>query len=147
MIPRRSLLTIFALVLALHALVLGVALPDWGASQAAPIPRFMTRTIAAPAPVAAPAAVETTAQTTKTAVRKKPRPGIPRPASADAKETSLPPPPSTALESPEVVAAADLETPGMPHEEAVATPAAAAASAPADAPPTPTALLDSQPSL
>lgn len=135
MIPRRSLLTIFALVLALHALVLGVALPDWGASQAAPIPRFMTRTIAAPAPVAAPAAVETTAQTTKTAVRavrKKPRPGTPRPASADAKETSLPPPPSTALESPEVVAAADLETPGMPHEEAVATPAAAAASAPAD---------------
>ena len=50
MIPRRPLLLITALVLALHALVLGGALPH-GSALAAEAPlAFATRTIAAPPP-------------------------------------------------------------------------------------------------
>ena len=58
MIPRRPLLLITALVLALHALVLGGALPH-GSAPAAEAPlAFATRTIAAPPPAPSPRKAE-----------------------------------------------------------------------------------------
>lgn len=75
MIPRRPLLLITALVLALHALVLGGALPH-GSAPAAEAPlAFATRTIAAPptAPSARKAEAKSPPQA-QLAPRKKPRP-------------------------------------------------------------------------
>jgi hypothetical protein len=136
MIPRRSLLTITLLVLALHALLLGGALPHWGSSQAAPVVRFTTRTIAAPAPAAAPVAAETVAQVAKPpvrAARKKPRPTPPAEAApseplANAPTAQAPPEEPLQAEQPEAPAAS----------EDIAAPTAAA-SAPAAEPPPPEA--------
>lgn len=129
MIPRRSLLTITLLVLALHALLLGGALPHWGSSQAAPVVRFTTRTIAAPVPAAVPAAAETVAQVAKPpvrAARKKPRPA----------EAAQPQPRTTAptapIEPEEPTQAETLEAPIASEDIAAPT---AVASAPATDPP------------
>ena len=75
MIPRRPLLLITALVLALHALVLGGALPH-GSAPAAKVPlAFATRTIAAPQPAPSPRKAEAESPPqAQPAPRKKPRP-------------------------------------------------------------------------
>ena len=75
MIPRRPLLLITALVLALHALVLGGALPH-GSAPAAEVPlAFATRTIAAPQPAPSPRKAESESPPqAQPAPRKKPRP-------------------------------------------------------------------------
>ncbi|MGE5331926.1 MAG: DUF3108 domain-containing protein, partial [Nitrospirota bacterium] len=132
MIPRRSLLTITLLVLALHALLLGGALPHWGSSQAAPVVRFTTRTIAAPVPAAAPAAAETVAQLAKPpvrAARKKPRPAE---AAQPQPRTTAPTAPTAPIEPEEPTQAETLEAPIASEDITAPT---AIASAPATDPP------------
>ena len=132
MIPRRSLLTITLLVLALHALLLGGALPHWGSSQAAPVVRFTTRTIAAPVPAAAPAAAETVAQVAKPpvrAARKKPRPAE---AAQPQPRTTAPTAPTAPIEPEEPTQAETLEAPIASEDITAPT---AVASAPATDPP------------
>ena len=135
MIPRRSLLTITLLVLALHALLLGGALPHWGSSQAAPVVRFTTRTIAAPVPAAVPAAAETIAQVAKPpvrAARKKPRPA------EAAQPESRATPPTAPIEPEEPTQAETLEAPIA--SEDIADPTAVASAPATDPPPAETAI-------
>ena len=138
MIPRRSLLSLTALVLGLHAVLLGGALPHWGSSQAAPVVRFTTRTIAAPAPAAAPAAAEAVAQLAKPpvrAARKKPR--QPRPTEA-AQPESRATPPTAPIEPEEPTQAETLEAPIA--SEDIAAPTAVASAPVTDPPPAETAI-------
>lgn len=87
MIPRRPLLLITALVLALHVLVLGGTAPHWTSTPAEDPLRFSTRTIALPAAVAAPAPAAPPADAApRPAPRKKPRPE-PTPAAAPGGDT------------------------------------------------------------
>lgn len=76
MIPRRSLLVVTALVLALHALLLGVAVPAAPPLLAATRPVFNTRTIAPP-PSAPVARAAQGAPAPQAAPRKRPRPAPP----------------------------------------------------------------------
>ena len=138
MIPRRSLLSLTALVLVLHAVLLGGALPHWGSSQAAPVVRFTTRTIAAPAPAAAPAAAEAVAQLAKPpvrAARKKPR--QPRPTEA-AQPESRATPPTAPIEPEEPTQAETLEAPIA--SEDIAAPTTVASAPVTDPPPAETAI-------
>ena len=135
MIPRRSLLSLTALVLGLHAVLLGGALPHWGSSQAAPVVRFTTRTIAAPAPAAAPAAAEAVAQLAKPpvrAARKKPRPA------EAAQPESRATPPTAPIEPEEPTQAETLEAPIA--SEDIAAPTAVASAPVTDPPPAETAI-------
>lgn len=140
MIPRRPLLLITALVLALHALVLGGALPH-GSAPAAEAPlAFATRTIAAPPP--APSARKAEAESppqAQPAPRKKPRP---KPAMqeshtvaasplfpASASEAGPPPEPATpsgdtsAPEPPPLATVAETGAPPPANPEPSDTPA------------------------
>ena len=141
MIPRRPLLLITALVLALHALVLGGALPH-GSAPAAEVPlAFATRTIAAPQP--APSTRKAEAESPPQAQpvpRKKPRP---KPAMqeshtvaasplfpASASEAEPPPEPATpsgdtsAPEPPPLATVAETGAPPPANPEPSDTPAA-----------------------
>ena len=140
MIPRRPLLLITALVLALHALVLGGALPH-GSAPAAEAPlAFATRTIAAPPP--APSSRKAEAESpppAQPAPRKKPRP---KPAMqeshtvatsplfpASASEAEPPPEPATpsgdasAPEPPPLATVAETGAPPPANPEPSDTPA------------------------
>ncbi|WP_306419008.1 DUF3108 domain-containing protein [Simplicispira lacusdiani] len=89
MIPRRPLLLITALVLALHALVLGGTAPHWAGAPAEAPPVFATRTVAAPPPAPAARVAEAApAPAARPAPRKKPRP---KPATPAAETTTAPP--------------------------------------------------------
>lgn len=128
MIPRRPLLLITAVVLALHALVLGRTAPHWaGAPSETPL-AFATRTIAAapPAPTA-PAAEAAPSPIAPPAPRRKPRP---RPAA-----TAAPPVASPLTAEPASGAEPVAEPLQPPAEGATAqAPPEAAASAPAAEP-------------
>lgn len=140
MIPHRPLLLITALVLALHALVLGGALPH-GSAPAAEAPlAFATRTIAAPPP--APSSRKAEAESpppAQPAPRKKPRP---KPAmqegptvatsplfTASASEAEPPPEPATpsgdasAPEPPPLATVAETGAPPPANPEPSDTPA------------------------
>lgn len=134
MIPRRPLLLISALVLALHALVLGGAVPHGASSSVGTPLAFATRTIAAPAPAPAPRKAEVNpppkAPPAPPAPRKKPRP---KPAMPDGNTVAASPLlPASASE-------AELPSePGTPSDDAAAPQAPTAAAAPdTEAPPTP----------
>lgn len=141
MIPRRPLLLITALVLALHALVLGGALPH-GSAPAAEAPlAFATRTIAAPPPAPSPRKAEAESPPpAQPAPRKKPRP---KPAMqeghtvaasplfpASANEAEPPPEPATpsgdtsAPEPPPLATVAETGAPPPTNPEPSDTPAA-----------------------
>ena len=130
MIPRRPLLMITALVLALHALVLGGAVPH-GLPPAADVPlAFATRTIAAPRPTPTPRKVETDpSHPAQPAPRKKPRP---KPTATDGSTLAVSPLfPASARE------AEPIDEPASPPEDTRTTEAQAPAPAPpAEAPPT-----------
>lgn len=140
MIPRRPLLLITALVLALHALVLGGALPH-GSVPAAEAPlAFATRTIAAPPPAPSPRKAEAESPPpAQPAPRKKPRP---KPAMqegptvatsplfpASASEAEPPPEPATpsgdasAPEPPPLATVAETGAPPPANPEPSDTPA------------------------
>ena len=141
MIPRRPLLLITALVLALHALVLGGALPH-GSAPAAEAPlAFATRTIAAPPP--APSSRKAEAESpppAQPAPRKKPRPkpamqegptvATSPPFPASASEAEPPPEPATpsgdtsAPEPPPLATVAETGAPPPANPEPSDTPAA-----------------------
>ncbi len=143
--PRRALLALTALVLALHWLLLqGVPLV-WDSPAAPTGQAFSTRTIAAaPAPVPAPppaAAAPAPAAAPKPAPAKKP-PRTPVPATPKA---PVPPPTAAPEPAPEPSALPTevaAEPASVPAPEPAASTAVAAAStpvAPASAPPDPTA--------
>jgi len=139
MIPRRPLLLITAVVLALHALVLGGTAPHWTSTPAEDPLRFSTRTIALPAAVAvaapAPSAPPADAAP-RPAPRKKPRP-TPAPAAppsgdtpaastlfpAPLPEAELPPSPEPAPDDATALASA---APAPPPAVAASTPAESA---------------------
>lgn len=116
MIPRRPLLLITTLVLALHALVLGGAAPHWSSTATDAPLRFATRTIAAPPPAASMAETPPP-PTARPSPRKKPRPAPAQPRTGGetvATSPLFPPPASEAEVAPEQELAA---------EDAIATPA------------------------
>lgn len=134
MIPRRPLLLITVLVLALHALVLGGTAPHWAGAPAETPLAFATRTIAAPPPAPAARVAEATSPPVARPVpRKKPRP---KPAT---------PPPETTAGAPliaETASEAEPTTePAPPPDSATAqtapAPEAPASQPPAEAPPAP----------
>jgi hypothetical protein len=136
--PRRALIALTALVLALHWLLLqGVPLV-WDSPAAPSGQVFSTRTIAA-APVAAPAPSATLA-TPPAAPAPAPRKRPPRPTPvAEAPSTeppTAPPEPVAPLEPPMEVATAAVEPPAAPPEPAAsaAVSAEAAPAAPASTP-------------
>lgn len=108
--PRRALLTITALVLALHWLVLGGIPLAWDTSPAPTAGKvFSTRSIALPPPPAAPvAAVAAVAAVAPAPVAAKPRPA-PRP-----RPPARPTPQQTAAEAPSPAAPALPESPSEP---------------------------------
>ena len=136
--PRRALVLITALVLALHWLVLhGVPLA-WE-SPAQPTGRvFSTRSIAAPPP---PPAAEPVAAASPAPAAPARKPTPKRPRKVDA-PPSPPPPSPEAPEEPTLTstspeAAAPTETPSATETASAAEPAASAPAAPASEPPAP----------
>ncbi len=125
MIPRRPLLLITTVVLALHALVLGGALPHWSGAPAATPLAFATRTIAAPPPPAPREARADSPPAAAPAPRKKPRP---RPAApvheAVAADAPAPAPADMTGLGPEPALPADTagEEPPAPPPEAAEAP-------------------------
>ena len=134
--PRRALILITALVLALHWLVLhGVPLA-WE-SPAQPTGRvFSTRSIAAPPPAAEPVAAAAPAPAPPA---RKPPPKRPRP--VEKAPPGPPPPPPEAPEEPLVASAgpeaAPAEAPGDTDTASAAEPVASAPATPASEPPAP----------
>lgn len=138
MIPRRPLLLITAVVLALHALVLGGTAPHWTSSPAEDPLRFTTRTVALPPPPPPPPPA-VAAQPAETAprpvARRKPRP---RPAPANPGDTlpaasplfpsppaepELPAAPESAPDDATAVAAAPPASEAAPPASAASAPA------------------------
>ena len=144
--PRRALILITALVLALHWLVLhGVPLA-WE-SPAQPLGRvFSTRSIAAPPPPPPPAAEPAAATpAAPKAPARKPQPKRPRPEEQEKAPPSPPPPPlpeaPVAPEESFVASAgpeaAPMEAPGATEAASATEPAASTPTAPASEPPAP----------
>ena len=152
--PRRALILITALVLALHWLVLhGVPLA-WE-SPAQPLGRvFSTRSIAAPPPPPPPAAEPAAATpAAPKAPARKPQPKRPRPEEQEKAPPSPPPPPlpeaPVAPEESFVASAgpeaAPMEAPGATEAASATELAASTPTAPASEPPAPPPVAASAP--